>query len=91
MCVLLTILGMQSKIIKHSTVVHMNEHNNSFLLFVLFCEMKNLLGDVAGGLEMVVKGQMAWEASRGLILSFRILFPQISLKIGHYRLSYNMS
>jgi len=32
---------MQSEIIKHFTVVHMNEHNNSFFLFVLFCENVN--------------------------------------------------
>jgi len=41
MCVILTILGMQSKIIKHFTAVHMNEHNNSFSIFVIFCENVN--------------------------------------------------
>ena len=29
---------MQSEIIKHFNVVHMNEHNNYFFLFVLFYE-----------------------------------------------------
>ena len=32
---------------------------------------------------MVVKGKMAWEASRGLLLSSLMLFPQIDLKTGH--------
>ena len=32
---------MQSEIIKHFNVVHMNEHNNSFFLFVPFCENVN--------------------------------------------------
>ena len=53
--------------------------------------MLNLLGDVAGGLEMVVKGQMAWEASGGLLLSSCMFFPQIGLNLGHYKSSYMMS
>ena len=53
--------------------------------------MVNLLGDLAVRLDMVMEGQMGWEASRGLLLSFWMLFSQIGLKIGHYRSSYRMS
>lgn len=53
--------------------------------------MLNPLGDVAGGLESVVKVQMAWEECRGLPLSSWMLSTQISLKKDHYRLSDKMS
>lgn len=46
----------------------------SFLSFFVKMSMLNLLGDVAGRLEMVMEGQMAWEASRGLFLSSWMFF-----------------
>lgn len=53
--------------------------------------MLNPLGDVASGLEMVVKGQMDLEESRGLLISSWMLFPQFILKTNHYISSYMMS